>query len=96
MPSGRTVTEAARKNGHPCPKPIQAWKWLVDKTCLFGGRIFDPYTGSGTTGVACIRTGRKFIGCEIEERYCEIAAKRLEAALHKGPIREFEWDESHD
>ena len=42
--------------------------------------ILDPFMGSGTTGVACAKTGRKFIGVEIEERYFEIACRRIEAA----------------
>jgi DNA modification methylase len=43
--------------------------------------VLDPFAGSGTTAVACIKTGRKFIGVEIEETYCEIAAKRIEEAF---------------
>ncbi len=42
--------------------------------------ILDPFMGSGTTGVACARLGRKFIGIEIEERYFDIACRRIEAA----------------
>ena len=70
--------ESAEKNGHPCPKPIGFWKKLlvrgsVKETDL----IIDPFMGSGTTLVAAKNLGRKAIGIEIEERYCEIAAKRL-------------------
>ncbi len=43
--------------------------------------ILDPFMGSGTTGVACIRTGRRFIGVEVEEKYCKIAVERLEREL---------------
>ena len=42
--------------------------------------ILDPFMGSGTTGVACARLGRRFIGIEIEERYFDIACRRIEAA----------------
>jgi site-specific DNA-methyltransferase (adenine-specific) len=44
--------------------------------------------GSGTTGVACIRTGRRFIGVEIEEKYCEIAANRLRREAERFPLFE--------
>jgi hypothetical protein len=77
LPSGRQLTEAAEKNGHPCPKPIGAWRWLLSKVSDEGETVVDPFMGSGTTLVAARQEGRKAIGIEIEERYCEIAAKRL-------------------
>lgn len=77
LPSGRQLTEAAKKNGHPCPKPIGAWRWLLSKVSDEGETVVDPFMGSGTTLVAARQEGRKAIGIEIEERYCEIAAKRL-------------------
>ena len=43
--------------------------------------ILDPFMGSGTTGVACVKTGRKFIGIELDPAYCEIAKQRIEKAL---------------
>jgi site-specific DNA-methyltransferase (adenine-specific) len=46
-----------------------------------GYLICDPFTGSGTTAIACIRTGRRFVGMEQDERYCEIAARRIEREL---------------
>jgi site-specific DNA-methyltransferase (adenine-specific) len=49
-----------------------------------GGTVLDPFMGSGTTGIACIREGMKFIGIERDERYFEIARKRLEAELAQG------------
>ena len=52
----------------------------MDKVAPDFGTIFDPFMGSGTTGVACIRMGRKFIGCEIERRYFDIACRRIEDA----------------
>jgi site-specific DNA-methyltransferase (adenine-specific) len=63
--------------GHPCPKPIKWGKWLIDKCSIPGDIILDPFLGSGTTAVAAKILGRKCIGIEIEEKYCEIAAERL-------------------
>jgi DNA modification methylase len=77
LPSGKAVTEIAEKNGHPCPKPISAWTWLLEKVSQPGETVFDPFMGSGTTLRAAKDLGRKAIGCEIEERYCEVAVKRL-------------------
>jgi DNA modification methylase len=77
-PSGRLVTEAAPKVGHPCPKPEIAWRWLVAKVSDTDDTILDPFLGSGTTLAAAMSLNRRAIGIEIEERYCEIAARRLE------------------
>ena len=68
------------ENGHPCPKPIEWASWLVSRACSYGGTIIDPFMGSGTTGVACIKLGRKFIGIEIEPKYFDIACRRIEEA----------------
>ena len=78
-PTGKMVTERAADNGHPCPKPIKAWQWLLAKGSVKDTDvIFDPFMGSGTTLVAAKNMGRHAIGVEIEEAYCEIAAKGLE------------------
>lgn len=77
LPSGRLLTEASEKNGHPCPKPEMAWEWLLNKVSQPEEVVLDPFCGSGTTLVVAKNGGRKAIGVEIEERYCEIAAKRL-------------------
>ncbi len=53
-----------------------------------GATILDPFMGSGTTGVACIREGRKFIGIEKDVVYFEIAKKRLESELSQGRLFE--------
>ncbi len=68
---------------HPCPKPYNFTKWLVNKAALEGQTVLDPFMGSGTTGVACARTGRKFVGIEIEPKYFEVACKRIEKAYEQ-------------
>ena len=62
---------------HPTQKPLALMQWCVGKT---KGVVLDPFMGSGTTGVACIKLGRKFIGIEIEPKYFDIACKRIEEA----------------
>jgi site-specific DNA-methyltransferase (adenine-specific) len=72
-----TLTERSSDDRHPCAKPYGAMTWMVNKGSLEGETILDPFTGIGTTLVAAKNLGRKAIGIEIEEKYCEIAAKRL-------------------
>lgn len=62
---------------HPCPKPIEWMRWAVTLASRPGECVIDPFSGSGTTLRAAKDLGRKAVGIEIEERYCEIAAKRL-------------------
>ena len=64
-------------NGHPCPKPLDWATWLVLRCCEFGGLIIDPFCGSGTTLRAAKNLGRRAIGIERNERYCEVAARRM-------------------
>jgi len=65
---------------HPTQKPLPLILWCL--SFLPDARtILDPFMGSGTTGVACVQTGRKFIGIEKEPEYFDIACKRIEAAV---------------
>ena len=70
-------TDHSESNGHPCPKPLSWMRWAVSLASKPGETIVDPFMGSGTTLRAAKDLGRKAIGIEIEERYCEIAAKRM-------------------
>lgn len=72
------------EKGHPCPRPLDQMLHIVTHWC--DGVVLDPFMGSGTTGVACIRTGRKFIGIEKEPKYFDIAVKRIEAELNRAPL----------
>jgi hypothetical protein len=63
--------------GHPCPFPIALAGRCISASCPPGGIVLDPFAGSGTMLRAAKDLGRRAIGIEIEERYCEIAAKRL-------------------
>ena len=65
--------------GHPTQKPERLMTWCMAQ-CDITGTVLDPFMGSGTTGVACVQTGRKFIGIEIDSHYAEIAAKRIAEA----------------
>ena len=67
----------AEKNGHPCPKPFKWLTWCVMRGSELNQTILDPFMGSGTTLRAAKDLGRRAIGIEIEEKYCEIAARRL-------------------
>lgn len=72
-----TAKGDGRPEGHPCPKPLPLMTELVTLFTDEGETILDPFAGSGTTLVAAKLNGRKAIGIEISEQYCEVAAKRL-------------------
>ena len=73
---------------HPSPKPIDYMRKLIERTTNEGDTILDPFMGSGTTGVACVQTGRDFIGIEIDPDYFAIAQKRIKKAQMQ-PMLEF-------
>lgn len=75
---GKAVMITPQPFDHPCPKPLRLFLWLAGKATKEADIILDPFMGSGTTLVAAKQLGRKALGIEIEERYCEIAVKRLE------------------
>jgi site-specific DNA-methyltransferase (adenine-specific) len=68
-----------KDRAHPAEKPIELLLRLMAKIPL-GATVLDPFMGSGTTGVACVQTGRNFIGCEIDPTYYAIAEKRIAEA----------------
>ena len=87
-PTGRygVYPNDANTVAHPCAKPVQAMLWAVERASLLDDLVLDPFMGSGTTGVACARLGRRFIGIEIEPRYFDIACRRIEEAQRQGDL----------
>ncbi len=69
--------KAAGVNPHPTCKPVTLFAYLVSFLTRPGALVVDPFTGSGTTGVACVETGRDFLGMELDPSYCEIARARI-------------------
>jgi len=65
---------------HPTQKPVILMRWLIENYTQPGDTVFDPFMGSGTTGVACMQLGRNFIGCEIDPQYFAIAERRIKDA----------------
>ena len=78
-------TDKTGAEDHPCPYPVALVAPIV-QSCVFENGCVDPFMGSGTTGVACARLGRKFIGIELEPKYFDIACRRIEDAYRQAPL----------
>jgi DNA modification methylase len=74
------VNRGAADKFHPTQKPVELCEYLIKTYTQEGETVLDNTMGSGTTGVACINTGRKFIGFELEEKYFDIAKERISKA----------------
>ena len=72
------------KSDHPCQIPVSVVERIIKLTNT--QTVMDPFMGSGTTGVACVNLGRKFIGIEIEPKYFDIACERIKAAQAQGRL----------
>ena len=79
LPPSR-LNHGRKEFNHLTEKPIEVMKRLIEMTTQEGDTILDSFMGSGTTGVACVQTGRNFIGIEIDEGYFKIAEKRIKDA----------------
>jgi site-specific DNA-methyltransferase (adenine-specific) len=77
-PATRLYYDSEKKTVHPTQKPVALLEYLIKTYTLEGEVVLDFTFGSGSTGLACLNTGRKFIGCELDEKYFEIAKNRLE------------------
>jgi DNA modification methylase len=67
-------------NNHPTVKPVALMKYLVRLVTPQGSHVIDPFSGSGSTGMACRELGRTYTGIDLDPRYCEIARKRIAAS----------------
>jgi site-specific DNA-methyltransferase (adenine-specific)/modification methylase len=73
------------RSEHPTQKPLGVMLWAIDQIPE-AQTILDPFMGSGTTGVAAVQMGRKFIGIEREQKYFDIACSRIEQAQRQGDL----------
>lgn len=83
---GQSYPNDANATGHPCSKPLPIALWLVERASLDGETILDPFMGSGTTGVACVRLGRQFLGIERDPKYFDIAVRRISREIEQGVL----------
>lgn len=87
-PTANSTGDAQRGTlKHPTPKPEWLMLDVVDAFTDPGDLVIDPFAGSGTTGVACLRRGRRFLGCEINPEYAARANERLTAELEGSTIQ---------
>lgn len=75
-----------RRYAHPTQKPVRLMRRLLEKFTKEGDLIIDPYCGSGSTLVACIKLGRKFVGCDINPEYVKIANERVQIELSQSKL----------
>ena len=72
------VKNRVGKKSHPTEKPVDLMQIFIENSSAAGDLILDPFMGTGSTGIACMNTGRRFIGMELDLGYFEIAQKRIE------------------
>jgi site-specific DNA-methyltransferase (adenine-specific) len=71
---------------HPTQKPVELLKHLINLCSNENELVFDGFSGSGSCAVACIKTNRRFIGCELDNQYFDLACKRIETELKQGDL----------
>lgn len=69
------------KNLHDTEKPVELMQILIENSSQEGEVVIDPFVGVGSTALACISTNRKFICCELDEHYCQVAAERIKSEV---------------
>jgi site-specific DNA-methyltransferase (adenine-specific) len=84
-----TVPKSEKRMGyHPTQKPLRLVRRALLASTQEGDLVFDPFAGSGTTGVAAKELGRFFVGAELEREFCELAERRIRAAVRGSVLRE--------
>ena len=83
---GVWITDVERNNGHPTPKPLSLINDWILKFTDEGETVLDPFMGSGTTLVSCLKLGRKAVGIEVNEDFFNLACQRVEAAYAQGNL----------
>jgi DNA modification methylase len=69
------------ESDHPTEKPVELCRLYIENSTAPGELVLDPFAGSGTTGVAALQSGRRFVGCELDPKWFEVACDRLRRAL---------------
>lgn len=88
-PPSRQAENDGKTVAHPTQKPIALMQWCLDMAKVSTDQmVFDPFMGSGSTGVACVTTGRRFTGCEIDEKHFTTACRRIENAQRQSALFE--------
>ena len=92
------ASEQNERRLHITQKPVWVMQWIIEQYTHPGDLVLDAYMGSGTTGVACIRSGRRFIGIELDPHYFAIAERRIADAARqaRGEFRQVTDTQTHD
>lgn len=77
---------SVRVNVHPTEKPVDILRQMIESSSVMGETVYDPFMGSGSTLVAALMEGRKAVGCEVEERYFNVAVERVTKAQQQAEI----------
>lgn len=82
----RIHAQDPERENHPTQKPLEIIERIIKASCPERGIVLDPFMGSGSTAAACVRLGRKFVGFEINPKYCAVIEKRLENMERELPL----------
>jgi hypothetical protein len=82
--TSKAAADTISTMAHPMPRVLKHVRWLVGWHSEQEDTVWDPFMGSGTTGVACAETGRRFVGCEVDPRFFDLACRRIEEAQRQG------------